>query len=511
MPSSRRFANAAVATIATTGAGLLLWSLNWGVGISPDSVTYLAGADSLARGHGFAIETSPGRFNPITHYPPLYPLLVSAVLIIGAGSAMAFKILNAVVFALNILVVGVTLIRITGGAIWPAVLGSVATMICFDMMFQHSWLLTDAVFVLIAMTSLVCLEQFVQSRSRTYFLAAVVLTSLACLTRYAGFGLVLAQALFVAFLDRRSPRVERLVRAAILVAGSLLPPALWLLRNHLVGGDLTDRSLSVHVITWQHVSMALPVLAKWLLPGVLGLAVLYLFRKYLGVRPRPKGIAVDSLEALLLLYMITYSMFLVTSITFVDAHTPLNGRTLLGLYPCAVILFISGGHKLCHPIAGRIGCRALIGLIFLGVGVGYGKESLDYVRYAHANGLGYASRQWAGSPTIAALHSYPESILVYSNGADLVRVLTRHYTIPIPRLMNPTSRQPNPVIQQQLAEMRDVLHSQEAVLVWFRALESRRWYLPRESDLVDALGVRAVRNFDDGVIYHSPVNSKNID
>ena len=257
------------------GAGLLLWSLKWGVGLSPDSSTYLAGASNLIRGHGLAIESSPGHFNPITHYPPLFPLLVSAVLAIGDASGTVFKILNAVVFGLNIFVVGITLVRITGRAVWPAVLGSTVTMICFDMVFQHSWLLTDTLFVLLVIMSLVCLDRFVHNRLRSYFLAAAVLTALACLTRYAGLGLLLAHAIFLMFFDRASPFFARAVRTAILGVVSLLPLALWSLRNFLLEGDLMDRSLAVHIISWQHVNMALPVLAKWLLPGFLGLILLY--------------------------------------------------------------------------------------------------------------------------------------------------------------------------------------------------------------------------------------------
>ena len=196
-------------------------------------------------------------------------------------------------------------------------------------------------------------------------------------------------------------------------------------------------------------------------------------------------------------------MFLVFSITFVDAHTPLNGRILLSLFPCAVIVFLSIGNKICRPIAARLSCRVLIALIFLGTGVSYGKESLEYVRYARANGLGYASRQWVSSPIIAALHSYKEPILVYSNGTDVVRVLTRHHAFPIPKLVNPTSRQPNPGFQQQLLKMKQVLDSQSAVLVWFRALEPRRWYLPDEAELIDTLDLRVVRKFQDGAIYRS--------
>lgn len=426
---------------------------------------------------------------------------MAAVLAIGGASVTALKILNAVIFGLNIFVVGITLIRITGGTIWPAVLGSTVTMICFDMLFQHSWLLTDALFVLLVIISLVCLDRFVRNRLRSYFLAAVVLTGLACLTRYAGLGILLAQAVFLMFFDRANPFFARVVRATILCVGSLLPLALWLLRNFLLESDLTDRPLAVHIISWQHVNMALPVLAKWLLPGFLGLILLYSLRNSFRARSQLDDFSVGSLETLLLLYMVSYSTFLLFTITFVDAHTPLNGRILLSLFPCAVIVFVSLGNKICQPISTRLSCRALIGLIFLGTSVTYGKESLEFVRYAHENGLGYASRQWISSPTMATLHSYREPIRVYSNGTDVVRVLTRHHAFPIPRLVNPTSRRSNPNFEQQLLNMKRTLKSQPSVLVWFRELESRRWYLPSESELIDTLELRVVRKLQDGTVY----------
>ena len=102
---------------------------------------------------------------------------------------------------------------------------------------------------------------------------------------------------------------------------------------------------------------------------------------------------------------------------------------------------------------------------------------------------------------MATLHSYRKPIRVYSNGTDVVRVLTRHHAFPIPRLVNPTSRRSNPNFEQQLLNMKRTLESQPSVLVWFRALESRRWYLPSESELIDTLELRVVRKLQDGTVY----------
>ena len=54
-----------------------------GIGIYSDSVVYVGVARNLLRGEGVTYFDDNGRMAPVTHYAPLYPLVVSALGLAG--------------------------------------------------------------------------------------------------------------------------------------------------------------------------------------------------------------------------------------------------------------------------------------------------------------------------------------------------------------------------------------------------------------------------------------------
>ena len=64
--------------IASASATMALFATREGVGLSPDSDTYLAMAGHLRSGRGFerVLDNPQSDSQPLTHYPPLYPLIL---------------------------------------------------------------------------------------------------------------------------------------------------------------------------------------------------------------------------------------------------------------------------------------------------------------------------------------------------------------------------------------------------------------------------------------------------
>ena len=73
---------AALVVLAVAAAVAAVGSTS-GIGISPDSARYLSVASSLREGRGFAIWTGA----PVTLWPPLYPVLISALGLLGVEGA----------------------------------------------------------------------------------------------------------------------------------------------------------------------------------------------------------------------------------------------------------------------------------------------------------------------------------------------------------------------------------------------------------------------------------------
>src|SRR5687767_13052410 len=72
----------------------------WGVGITPDSIAYIAGARSVLSGDGFAMPGAEPA--PITHFPPFYSFILAAIGVIGPDPLTVARWLGALVFAANV-------------------------------------------------------------------------------------------------------------------------------------------------------------------------------------------------------------------------------------------------------------------------------------------------------------------------------------------------------------------------------------------------------------------------
>ena len=76
---NRTLASIAVILIAVAGIVVALLAMRHGVGLSPDSVTYIGAARNLADGRGFTLASGGEAADaPITWYPPMYSATLAA-------------------------------------------------------------------------------------------------------------------------------------------------------------------------------------------------------------------------------------------------------------------------------------------------------------------------------------------------------------------------------------------------------------------------------------------------
>ena len=88
---------------------------------------------------------------------------------------------------------------------------------------------------------------------------------------------------------------------------------------------------------------------------------------------------------------------------------------------------------------GRVVRLAVV--VILAVVAGYNLErAAEWSMSTRKRGLGYASRTWRRSPTIAALRTFPRETMIYSNAPDVIYVLAKRDAQPVPR----TRRVPKP-------------------------------------------------------------------
>src|SRR3954467_2063572 len=84
-----------LALIAAVASALVVWATRWGAGLSLDSTRYLSAANNLT-----AALTGDATHR-LTHYPPLFPVVLSVSRLFGGTPVVMARWLNAALLALN--------------------------------------------------------------------------------------------------------------------------------------------------------------------------------------------------------------------------------------------------------------------------------------------------------------------------------------------------------------------------------------------------------------------------
>ena len=117
------------------------------------------------------------------------------------------------------------------------------------------------------------------------------------------------------------------------------------------------------------------------------------------------------------------------------------------------------------------------------------------------NGLGYSSRQWRGSESIAYINVSAKGVKLYSNGADALSVLTANEAMYLPAERSPFTTEVNPGYPAEIAAMCKEIREGRAFVVYFKERDVERWYLPTEKGIEAACHLPVLRRFTDGTVY----------
>lgn len=508
--------------LALLGFFSVLIATRWGIGTSPDSVVYIAGARHLAAGLGFNMILENGEAQAITHHAPLYAVALALLDVFGLDPLQGARWLNALLFAGNILLVGYLLSEVLPGrtaqALLAPLVGAGLILLPLRMVEIHSMAWSESLFTLLLLSGFWLLSRFIDNQSRSAWLGSAVLIALAFLTRYVGVVLVATAGLSIV-LFARLPMRRRLVEAVLFGLVSAGPMALWMLRNSLLGGTATSRELLFHPVDRQQLGAALTTLGSWfqipadssglvkLLPYLaLGLvALLVVIARHRQPERRVAWTrwatlsALPALVRILLVFIPLYLAFLLFSLTYLDANTPLDPRILSPVYVTGVIValyFLAEALKwLSRP---RLVRYVLIGASFVFVAT-FAFSSLDYIRSGYADGIGFTSRWWRESPTLAVLQKFPSSNIVFSNAPEALYLYTNRYARAMPKKYESANRRPNERYQAELLELKEQIRQQGGVVVYFDPM--LRPNFPKPQELLETLGLDVLEQTADGVIY----------
>jgi hypothetical protein len=459
-----------------------------GIGVSPDSVAYLGAARNLLDGRGLSLPYGQIPDTPLTHFPPLYALLLSASGLFRVDPVQGARWTQAFLFALLIALVGYALYAYSRRAAGLALLGSLFIVTSPTLLGLSMVAWTEALFLVVSLLALLSLARFLEQLNRPLLIICALLVAAATLTRYAGVALGLTAIMGILLLQRGA-RAQKLYNLALFSLLSGLPLALWLLRNASLAGSTTNREFSFHPIARNHMTQALGTVSEWLmipastpsilkLCGVLAPLLLVTAAFVLSSVQRDRWIQEELtggsegryFQQLLVLFVLIYGAFLALSISFVDANTPLDSRILSPVYMAGLLLIFLSVHQLLSQFKHGSLLRMAVAALAIPMLAIYALQGALLVTIRHQNGNGFSAEQWRQSQIIPLVISLPAETPIYSNTPEGIYFLTERPALGIPKKMKATTQEVNDNYTNELEVMKERLKTEQGVMVYFTNL-----------------------------------------
>lgn len=249
-----------LALAAVVAGGLVALGTRSGVGLSPDSVAYLSAARDLMGRKGLTLWTG----DPLVDWPPLYPLLLAALGVVGVELSTAARVLAAVAHGATVLI-GACWLQARCRSTRIAGTGALALVVAPALLWPALWAWSEAPFTALSLVCLVALDRYGRSTDPRALLLAGGFAAAAAVTRYAGVAIVATGVLFLLWTGR--PRRDRgLGAATVFAAVAAAPLAAWLIRNQVLTGTLMGQRAPDRWGVGYMVGRALAYVSTWILP-----------------------------------------------------------------------------------------------------------------------------------------------------------------------------------------------------------------------------------------------------
>ena len=469
--------------IALTGVVLVIRATPDGLGLSDDSIAYIAGARSMAEGEGYR-EAWLASNQPVTHFPPAFSSVLASFGRFGMDPLRAARWVNALLFGLNAALLGILGWRMT-----PSLTSGVVLAALFvassEMFLVHSVAMSEPLFIFLSLLAFWMFDLYFERHHHwLWMIACGTFVGMAYLTRYAGLALAVTFAL--ALLILHTTWRKRLTSIGILL-GSMAPWVLgWSMRNRLVAGNVTNRAFAWHPLTSENIEPGLRVFSDFFipieplrreifrLPGVIeGLIILVLggvlvwviitARRYLS-DPQQERTGKESREVLSFttgLFIFAYLASIVASMLMFDAATKFKLRILAPVLVSLLILLVVFGIWLRNRRR-----NVVIGLMLLILSVSIYKQSITLNNWSKSE-LGYASFQWYDSRAIEYLKTLPADVMIYTNEPGAVYLYTGRGCYVLPDRFDSVTTVAHTHFEKGVALMQADINSGKAVLALF--------------------------------------------
>jgi hypothetical protein len=485
------------ACIAALAGFAIIWiyTRHSGIGISPDSVTYLSVARNL-RAHGELLDYTE---SPVIIFPAFYPIFLSIFEWIPGMDPMDFApVLNAFLFAMVIYTSGWIMESFVFRSKWYKQIILSCIVLSPGLLEIYSMMWSETLFILFLLFFIIALRHYVNSYSITSLLILSVITALSCITRYAGVTLIGTAGLLLLF-DKKLDLKKKIFHIASfgLISGSLLAGNL--LRNASVGGSFTGfreeslTSLSSNLFYCGNVFCEwLPIPKDHFVLAICVTALFILGFSLLVWRNINNG-SVSGFEHIVVIFFLVYLLFIIVSATF-SRYELINSRLLSPLF----IPMLWGASSWLIPLGQKIWTAnrltAVLFLMLLTAAFQRNQLKEDHENYdgiKDAGIPGYTEDSWKQDSEIVNFIKKNEGMFkkgytIYSNTNDAFYFFTGQSSELLPHRIIPE-------------ELTEFYQKPDCYLIWFD--DSDNDELITLQDALAHKKMSLVYQFSNGAIY----------
>jgi len=482
--------------ISAIGTLLILRTTPQGLGLSDDSIAYIAGARSMLAGHGYR-EVWLASNGPVTHFPPGFSAVLAFFGLFGLDPLRGARFVNALLFGLNAGMLGVLAWRMTPSLTAGLVLASLFVSNS-EMLQVHAVAMSEPLFIFLCLISFWNFDLYFEFPPSSlgrgivgewwWLVACGTFTGMAYLARYAG--LALAATFLVAICILRTSWRKRFTTIGIFLAGFLPWVLGWAIRNQLVADTVTNRTFVWHPIipeilqmgryevssflipveAWRKEIFKQPYIIEALIIIILGAVLAWALRQTWQYISKPNQLSDmkrggkpsrEVISFAVALFIFAYLASIIASMTMFDAATKFKLRILSPVYVCLLILLVYAGIWLRSKNRAAV---IVLTIIFLGFSI-Y-KQSITMAQWSRG-GLGYASFQWYDSDAMAYLRKLPSDIEIYTNEPGAVYLYVGRGAVVLPDRYDSATTLVRDGFVQGVATMQKDVNAGKAVLVIF--------------------------------------------
>ena len=481
----------ALGLIALGAIGMLLYSTPEGLGLSDDSIGYIAGARSILSGQGYR-EAWLASNGPVTHFPPGFSSLLALISLSGLDPLRSARFLNALLYGANSFLIGVIGWRMTKSQAAGVIL-ALLFAVNASLFNAHAVAMSEPLYIFFSLAAFLTFSEYFSPSSPSplgrgkgegWLIATGIVTALAYLTRYAGLALL---ATFLLALILLHDTWKKCLTSAAIFTASTLPLLIgWGIRNKIVADNATNRTLVYHPLTSENIETGIYNISEFLIPvemwrrtlikipnflfillAIITL-VLLIWVVYKGLKKflQPATELPEILSFTNGLYIFGYLASIFSSMMLFDASTKFKLRILSPVYVSLLILLVFFGYWLWQKRNTLLrGVVVLFTILILMLSL---YDTSNFVTKLHKGGQGYASFKWYDSEAMDFLRQLPEDTRIYTNQPGPVYLYTSRPSYVLPDLVDAVTGLPREGYTEGVQALHKDVLSGKAVLALFK-------------------------------------------